>query len=731
MKKLFILLALLSNIICCAQISPSKFNLNFEQNLLRKKLPDNWGQWGSYEIRKDSVNVHSGKYSSVIVSDERGNQFGSIFFKIPAKYNGSQISLQGYLKTENVENGFAGLLLRVDGKDAPLAFDNMSNRNIKGTNDWKMYTITLPLPEVAENIFVAGLLTGKGKAWFDDFTLTIDGKDIQTLSEVEKPLSKAQLDKEFDAGSGFSLTQVDKEQIEKLKKLCKVWGFLKYHHPAIAKGEVNWDYELFRILPHLNDSNFDSDLTKWIKSLGSIDNDTSKNQPAVTKIKIKPNTKWISDHSLISKELSTELIKIDLSKREKQNYTISFDPNVGNPVFRNESPYPTMKWNDTGVQLLALFRYWNMIEYFFPHKNLIEKDWDDVLVEYIPQMVSCNDELSYKLTMLRLIGEIHDTHANIWQQDKTLSTYFGNNSAPFEIKFIERKAVITKILPPVNSHSKIKVGDVITGINGIETEKMVTEKIIYCPASNDPTKLKDVAKRLLRTNADTINLSIKSQETIFSETVHTVPFVNVIQNETKVASHSEIGTDIGTIYPGSLEKGEIDEIMKSFLNKKGIIIDLRCYPSDFIVFSLGKYLMPKPTPFVKFTTTSLTNPGRFQFGESLMVGEINKEYYKGKVVILVNETTLSQAEYTTMALRVAPKATVMGSTTAGADGNVSEIWLPGNIRTMISGIGVYYPDGKETQRIGIVPDIEIKPTIAGIRNGKDEVLEKAVEWINK
>ena len=83
-----------------------------------------------------------------------------------------------------------------------------------------------------------------------------------------------------------------------------------------------------------------------------------------------------------------------------------------------------------------------------------------------------------------------------------------------------------------------------------------------------------------------------------------------------------------------------------------------------------------------------------------------------------------------MAIRVAPNATVLGSTTSGADGNVSTIFLPGGLRTMISGIGVYYPDGKETQRVGIVPDIEVKPTIEGIRMGKDELLEKAIELIS-
>ena len=90
----------------------------------------------------------------------------------------------------------------------------------------------------------------------------------------------------------------------------------------------------------------------------------------------------------------------------------------------------------------------------------------------------------------------------------------------------------------------------------------------------------------------------------------------------------------------------------------------------------------------------------------------------------------SQAEYTTMAFQTAPNVCVIGSTTAGADGNVSTIILPGNLQTYISGIGVYYPDGTETQRVGIVPDIEVKPTIEGIRNGIDEPLQKAIEIIN-
>ena len=62
---------------------------------------------------------------------------------------------------------------------------------------------------------------------------------------------------------------------------------------------------------------------------------------------------------------------------------------------------------------------------------------------------------------------------------------------------------------------------------------------------------------------------------------------------------------------------------------------------------------------------------------------------------------------------------------------MSTILLPGGLKTFISGIGIYYPDGTATQRVGIVPDIKAEPTVEGIKNGRDEVLEKAIEVINK
>jgi C-terminal processing protease CtpA/Prc len=98
------------------------------------------------------------------------------------------------------------------------------------------------------------------------------------------------------------------------------------------------------------------------------------------------------------------------------------------------------------------------------------------------------------------------------------------------------------------------------------------------------------------------------------------------------------------------------------------------------------------------------------------------------VVILVNENTQSQAETTVMMLKQHPKAKVIGGYTSGANGDVI-IFNIADLETCFTGLGAYYPNGTETQRIGIIPDIIIKPTVKGIQEGKDEVLERALQYI--
>ncbi|MUP46190.1 peptidase S41 [Gramella sp. BOM4] len=723
MQKLFFLFILFSSL---NYAQTPKYNLDFDQAEKNEELPDGWFIWGDYPIQKDSLNAYSGKYAAKISSGENASTFGSIAYRIPARYKGKSLNLEGYIKTENVE-GFAGLLIRVDGSAGSLAFDNMESQQLKATNDWEKYEVTVRFPENAKTIIVGGILSGTGTAWFDNFQLKVNGKkDIQDLEEVAIQLNPAQKDSAFVNSSNFKLESLSKKQEQRLYKLGKVWGFVKYHHPEIAKGNINWDNELFRFLPRINSDNFDAELASWISSLGSIEAGEHE-LPGDDGYEHIPDHEWIYDKDFLSEDLSEELQEVLHSKREKEHYYFSINPGVRNPAFTNERSYPDMQWDDTGIKLLALYRYWNMMEYFNPNNHLTDKNWEEVLKEYIPRFVNNDSELDYKLSMLQLIEEVNDTHANMWYYDEALNEFFGKKRLPVKVEFVEEKPFVVKV--DESQGLDIKKGDVITHINGRPVEKIIAENLHYYPASNYPTKLRDMARKFLWTNQDSLELRFQNSRGNFSENIASVEDWD--SSEEPVPSHKFLTEEIGYIYPESLEKGEIRDILKKFEDTDGIVVDMRCYPSDFIVFSMGNKVVPKPTSFAKFTNTSIENPGYFSFRDGSKVGSYLRRNYEGKLTILVNEETQSNAEYTTMAFQAAPGAVVIGSQTAGADGNVSKIVLPGGIKTMVSGIGVYYPDGTETQRIGIVPDIELRPSIEGLRNGEDELLQKAIEVIQE
>ena len=648
-------------------------------------------------------------------------------------YSSEKIKLTGFIKTENVTDGYTGLWMRIDPS---VGFDNMNDRGVKGTTDWKKFEIELDLnPSKAKKIVVGGLLVGKGKMWIDNLQVTIDGKQLNDAPLKE--LSKAEKDTTFNRGSKINTVQLNDQKIEDLKTLGLVWGFLKYYHPNIASGNYNWDFELFRILPQVinsqNTNERDVILTNWIKSLDDYDLIEQKKE-AKADVKIKPDLDWIKN-SNYSNTLIDELTNVKNAKRTKDHFYIGLNEGVGNPDFKHEATYSDMKYPDTGFRLLSLYRYWNIIQYYFPYKNLIDEDWKNILQEFIPKFINAKNEIEYKHAVLELIARVHDTHANIWGKDKALTNYWGKNYAPLEITFVENKAIVTGYYDDkLGQETGLVIGDIITKINNVKVTDIEKKKLVHIPASNYPTQLRDLAEKLLRTNDTLLNIEYvrkgKPQlRTIRAFSKDEINIYSKYQNQDTCFKF--INEEICYIDNGTLKSEYLPKIWEEIKNTKGLIIDIRNYPSDFVIYELSKYLMPKSTPFVTFSNGSIKTPGLFTFSKTLNAGEKNKNYYKGKVILIVNEISQSSAEFHAMAYRVHPNVKVIGSTTAGADGNVSSFYLPGNIRTMISGIGVYYPNKSETQRVGIIPDIEVKPTIEGIKNGRDELLEKAIELINE
>lgn len=177
---------------------------------------------------------------------------------------------------------------------------------------------------------------------------------------------------------------------------------------------------------------------------------------------------------------------------------------------------------------------------------------------------------------------------------------------------------------------------------------------------------------------------------------------------------------------GIIEKSNLDEMYGDLKSAASIIFDLRNYPKQTII-PLSRMILPEKSIYYQFNFPETDYLSKF-YSSKNSIGRKNPDYYKGNVIVLVDGNTQSQAETTTMMFKQHPKAKVIGSHTSGANGDVIRFKIA-NLDTCFTGLGAYYPDGRETQRIGIVPDIMITPTVKGVQQGKDEVLERALEYI--
>jgi C-terminal processing protease CtpA/Prc len=717
--------------------------LGFENNTQAGKPPAGWFS-NPDGIAVDAAVVHSGKYSTRLErTASSAATFSLISFSIPVDFRGEEIEWRGFLKLEDVSN-YVALWVREDSTSgANVAFGSTQSQGVHGTAGWKEYSITIPWRTTAGSLYAGVILGGPGKLWADDFQLLVDGQPIaQAAKRVTTVLDT---DHEFDAGSGVAFGSLTDVQVGNLATLAKVWGFLKYHHPAITGGSRHWDYDLFRVLPKIlaapDAAAANAAMSAWIDELGAV---TPCNPCATlekTDLALAPNLEWISDTARLGAALSGTLRDIHANRTAwNAQFYVAAVRVVGNPDFR-ELPYPAMRFGDSGYQLLALFRFWNMVEYFSPNREIMADDpdnardyWNQVLVESIPPLATAVSDLTFKQEMLRFIGRIHDTHANLWSSLDARPP-LGSCFLPVDTRFVEGKAIVLRHnSPSLGPASGLQPGDVIERLDGVDVSDLVARWTPFYADSNQAARLRDMGAYLTRGPCGRASVVVERG----GERVELTPDRAPESSLTRAYAHDLAGPafqmltpEVAYINNAKLKAADAADDIRAAAGAKGLIIDDRNYPSDFPIFDLGQLLVSEPTPFVRFTRADYSNPGAFHWDADPGMLIPQTPHFAGKVVILVDETTQSSAEYHAMAYRTAPGALVIGSTTAGADGNVSTVPLPGAMSSYISGIGVFYPDNRPTQRVGIVPDIVVTPTIEGIRAGRDEVLEEGIRQIMK
>lgn len=545
-----------------------------------------------------------------------------------------------------------------------------------------------------------------------------------------------------NASSGFSMTSDDLSDPRvpgNLETLCRVWGYAKYHHPVFCDTlcRVDVDSALFALLPqvvHADRVTRNRHLLDWVRSLGAYTPNRVECEQALAPYDLVETADlgWTADTVLLGGELSKLLQDLRYAERDENYYlrmgTMENGPGYHYLSLRNERSYPTPQM-DSGLNLLTLFRLWNVIEYYAPNRSLTLHPWEEVLTSYIPRMGVETDPVRFSRLYFRLIRELNDGHAY----------------APIEMLFGQRMLPVWPLQAEgclfvgYSGDSLLERGDEVVAIDGEPISERLELLREYALRSNEASLRQALRYYGLCTRRDTAEVVRRRAGAYDTLRVATVPYGSVSPLYDPVQLEQPpfrlLADSVGYIYAGTFSREHLAQVVQTLPRTRALIIDLRTYPlkvDGALIALIGQSLRTESVVVRQALYQTLALPGLFYRQEQWLFEDFGEvaarctEPYKGRVILLVDEMTQSNPEFQAMALQSCPQTQTIGSPTSGANGSIVWIPLPGQL-TSFSGIGVLYPDGTQPQTVGVRLDVEVLPTAEGLQAGRDEVLERALE----
>ncbi len=537
---------------------------------------------------------------------------------------------------------------------------------------------------------------------------------------------------------------------QKLYYTCKVWGFVKYYHSNVSTCHVNWDSVLLHTLPLVRSAassdQFNDALDTMLMSAGPMAISTSY-FPDTLPAKLKRNRdwNWIAAPALRS-DVQTQLDTIKNNFRPNINCWVTVDSNEATRGFTEswggylDFPLDTTLLNintlsaypDNDHRQLMLFKYWNIMRYFNPNNYVLDVPWDTTLYNNVIPMDVVGDPYSLYLLVTRIETQVDDAHTYGFSLSFNYGYLPGIYAPKIFLKYVDGQYVVAK-----SEETGIYPGDVIIFIDGMTTTQWEDSLKPYYSSGNLSILRKFICQNMMcRETYGTAESMIVEDSTGANHSFNLN--CNTIVNDTfytnyyypndslNTISWTTMPCDVGYVNMGNLQYSDVTNMYNDLQEKSAIIFDLRNYPNG-TAWSIADLMYPNVIQNATFLQPDVTYPGTYYQTYNYNGVNANPSPYTGQVIILMNEVTESQAEYSCMLIGAMPGAIKVGSQTAGADGDITWFKITDDLETGFSSLGVFYPNGDSTQRIGIVPDSVVYPTRAGIRHHNDEVLNKALQ----
>ncbi|NTX65088.1 hypothetical protein HUA74_30975 [Myxococcus sp. CA051A] len=404
------------------------------------------------------------------------------------------------------------------------------------------------------------------------------------------------------------------------------------------------------------------------------------------------------------------------------------------PTGGPDDAYEAMAYPSEPYRLLAVVRFWNVMRFFHPDPKAL-KDWDAVLPEFLGRARAVEDARAYTHLLYTLSARVSDGHVFIAEQGQPLRS-LAEATAPLVLRSVEGRFLVSELpVPEAARAAGIGVGDEVVSVDGEAVATRAARFRELLGASHDAARAERVASLLLAgSDGKPVEVMLQGvdgrmKESRLPRSRDYLPFLRPpVQDD---APWKRLDSDVGYVDLRRLRADSVPGMFEAMKDTRALVFDLRGYPQGS-AWALAPRLNTRGATASALIARPLVEAGEareVRFPATLPSGDGPR--YAGRVVVLIDARTLSQGEYTAMMIQAASGARLVGSATAGAVGDTTNVCLPGNVCVLFTGQRFETPDGRTVQGVGLRPDVEVHPTVRGLRAGRDEVLERALTLLRE
>jgi len=665
-----------------------------------------------------------------------------------APYRGKRVRLTASVRVRGTgPSSRAQMWMRVDRAGGQTGFfDNMFERPIR-SSQWSGYRIIGDVEPDADRINVGLMVFGPATAWIDSISFEVVG-NAGEANEPARPLSPRGL--------------------ENLVAFARLLGYVRHFHPSDESAETDWDGFAIRGVHLVEPADDAAGLADALKRIfgpiaprvevttGRFTGGIDRDPPDATGYTFwehagfgqqVADAPWrniytsrriretfhaaVPDHDLPRPRPGTDtLIERDLGGGVSCRVPVSvyYDEQGTLPQGERFKWNPPADWiasgNDRATRLGAVVLAWNIFQHFYPYFDVVDTDWAAVLEKTLAAAAEDPDADAFRQTLGRMVAELHDGHGRVGG-----GAGAGSYRLPFEVDWIEDELVVTVATPDAG----VTPGDVIVSLDGSTPAQLWDELTPTISAATEQWMRYRVRGLLTRR---------KTNDSFFAElrkpdgSAYSVRAKPVVMGtplaERRPEKITEVRPGIWYVDIDRITDQDFNDALGELKRAQGIVFDLRGYPGKLSAAFLA-HLIDEPVTSAQWHVPMVYRPDRerMTFRLSNWTIQPKKPKLTDRVAFLTDGRAISAAETYLGIIEHYELAEIVGEATAGTNGNVNPIRLPGGYSISWTGMKVLKHDGSQHHGVGILPTIPVGRTIRGVAEGRDEILERGIEAVSK